>query len=182
MQIPTRKKLKGIGGCRASKWISTACLRFFSLVKVRSWFHPGTADPVCRCAGCWVHEGSMAGMCLELQMLPLLHWKHDLIVVGWCQAKEKAANTSLKALTGNFLWGPAPLVISEVIISLPCTELQVKFAVSIFLLLRLSSFCRAQPETRTLFRVSRRADITAAPNPETRWLIQMFFNICVPVD
>lgn len=58
----------------------------------------------------------------------------------------------------------------------------MKFAVGIFLLLHLSSFRWVHSKTRTLFRVSRQADITAAPNPETRWLIQMFFNICVPVD
>lgn len=75
MQIPTRKKLGGIGECRVSKWVSTTCLGFFSLVKVRSWSHPGIESPVWAHAGCWIHEGSMAGVCLELQMLLVLSLK-----------------------------------------------------------------------------------------------------------
>lgn len=141
------------------------CLRAapWGLTKADFWDAFGTADAASAPLKAWTNY--------KLHISAMVSGKGETQL---CSSKSTNWEHFFRSCAGRHLWGHHLSALC-LVASKACRE-------NIFLLLHLSSFCWIQSKTRTLFRVSRQADMTAAPNSEIQWLIQMFLNVCVPVD
>lgn len=136
VRTPTWKKLEKIGGCRVSKWVSTTCLGFFSLVKVRSWSHPGVEIQALSEHMCWVLNpwgrhgrdtfGAAGATCALLESVNWLWTDSGVMVSGQGESwsyKSESINWELfvRSCTSRHLWGH-PLSTLCWVTSKVCTE------------------------------------------------------------